>query len=673
MAPPKATFSLRIYTDDWLDPHGFAELCATLRRYPDVAEEISLFHSITHAPLRLEIVRERSEVLKERMKVLRAMGYRTGVNILTTIGHHEENLPNAISVDEFTPMTDITGGITRGSFCPNDPRMLDYVRELYRIIAAADPDYIWIDDDIRLWHWPNGMGCFCDRCLAIFTERHGTVVNRESLHAVVNGGTAAEKFNIRKAWLDHTRAMFVKLLKVVESAAHAVTPDLELGQMTGDRFWEGYDFDTWATILAGPNKIPVLWRPGGGVYREGNPWELVQKSSSIARQTALLPPVVRSVQAEIERIPANRFGKSAAIAAVETPLLMAAGATGAAVNSLREPQEPFEECYPVLDGLRRTRPFCDLLVRTFGDNRPIGLCELWNKDTIAAINLTSGDWFGQGDGWPYVPLDDFLGLGLPVTFTRENAVVTLLTGDSILAQPDQAERILACGVYLDAAALTRLNDLGYGELTGFRVERIIHQDAIEVFTDHPLNAGITGRRRDARQSFLDFSRPAAVLAPTDPKAQSLSRLIDYTPRDLADCGTGVFENRLGGRVCVAGYFPWTLLYYVSKHRQLQNVMRWLSRDTLPAYAATFHRTPIWVRRTVAGGLGIALINAHFDPIHNPALVVKTRTSELRVFDMNCNETRVPSSHDDGVYHTFTLPGIGAWEMRLAVIPCVGGN
>ena len=75
-------------------------------------------------------------------------------------------------------MTDITGCISLGSFCPNDDRVREYVQDLYEIIVSAAPDFIWIDDDVRLWHWPNGMGCFCDNCLSIFAEECGTLYTR---------------------------------------------------------------------------------------------------------------------------------------------------------------------------------------------------------------------------------------------------------------------------------------------------------------------------------------------------------------------------------------------------------------------------------------------------------------------------------------------------------------
>ncbi len=115
------------------------------------------------------------------MSRVRRGGYRTGINILATIGHNPENLPNSLSGD-FMPMTDINGKVGSGySFCPNDERMRDYVEKLYRFTVSADPDYIWIDDDVRMFgRLPILYGCFCRNCLDMFEKEFGVKVNLQN-------------------------------------------------------------------------------------------------------------------------------------------------------------------------------------------------------------------------------------------------------------------------------------------------------------------------------------------------------------------------------------------------------------------------------------------------------------------------------------------------------------
>ena len=87
-------------------------------------------------------------------------------------------------------------------------------------------------------------------------------------------------------------------------------PGLTLGFMTGDRFFEGYDFDRWAEALAGPNRAPVYWRPGGGFYEDLSPGGLVGKSHDIGRQIAFLPSLVLCVASASVRRPSCPAGIS---------------------------------------------------------------------------------------------------------------------------------------------------------------------------------------------------------------------------------------------------------------------------------------------------------------------------------------------------------------------------
>jgi hypothetical protein len=128
----------------------------------------------------------------------------------------------------------------------------------------------------------------------------------------------------------------------------------------------------------------------------------------------------------------------------------------------------------------------------------------------------------------------------------------------------------------------------------------------------------------------------------------------------------VFENPLGGRIAVCGYYPWSFLHNLSKSTQMKSVMRWLSRDRLPAYVASFHKVNLWVRQPSEGQLAVAMVNSGFDPAVAPDLVLRTRAEQLRVFDMRGRETAVSAGRTDGPYRHFTLSTIEPWSMRIIV-------
>lgn len=660
----KASISFRVGTAQWLTGKRFEELLSLFEKYKGVTDEVTFFISDTHAPLPLEVIKERAGLLAKRMSEVRKMGYRTGVNILATIGHHNENLPNSLS-GNYTPMTDTEGNVCLGSFCPNDENMRGYIKQLYEIIVSADPDYIWIDDDVRLFgHTPIRETCFCENCLRIFEKEYGVKYTMKSLQTAFNSGPLKKKLQIRGAWLEHNRNTIARLFELIERTVHGLKPSMPLGFMTGERFFEGYDFDNWAKILCGQGGAKVRWRPGGGFYWDDCMNELIGKSHEIGRQVSLLPDSIVLIQSEIENFPYQRLKKAAHTTALEATSHIAAGCTGAAFNVLSMYDEPLGEYEPLMAKLRQTRPFLDLLARGLGRTELKGIYTGWTKNTFATNNILREDWFkGEVGEIAGSYANEIFEIGLPPCYSPMCSLVTVLSGDSVLAiKEKEILRILSSGVYMDAQALSRLNEMGYEKLTGFSVERFIKNDCIEEFVNHSLNTGFIGRRRNGRQSFWKYS--AAVLKPQSEKAGILARMVDYGDRQITPCCMGVFENHLGGRVCVAGYYPWTFLQNLSKSTQMKSLMRWLSKDTLPAYISSFHKVNLWVREPERGRLAIAVINSYLDTAESVALMLLTDKQEISVFDMKCSETRIHSSATDGVYRKFTLPPIEAWQMQF---------
>jgi len=423
--------------------------------------------------------------------------------------------------------------------------------------------------------------------------------------------------------------------------------------MTGERFYEGYDFDNWARTLAGESHAPVYWRPGGGFYEDSSTTGLVGKSHEIGRQVSLLPMEVVSIQSEIENFPYQLLKKAAHTTALEAASHIAAGCTGAAFNVLSGNDEPLDEFEPMLRTIHQARPFFDLLARQFQRSPPVGLWAAWNKDSWAADLSTLGQ----------VP--PVWEIGLPAAYSSQGAEVTLLFAQNLATMSDaQIRSVLTKAVYMDAETLTALNRRGFGDLTGMAVDQTLPADCIEEFTSHPMNGHLQGRQRDARQSF--YHLPAYSLRLADPSAQSLARLVDYAGREKAPSCLAVFENRLGGRVAVSGYFPWMFLHSYSKTAQMKSMMRWLSRDGLTAYVASFHKANVWAREPKPGELAVAIINSSFDPAQSMDVALRTPHQSARVFDMAGNQRSLQATRTDGPYQHFVLPTIEPWTMSLLI-------
>jgi hypothetical protein len=660
--PLKASISFRIGPALWLSETRFNALLDLFDRYKGVTDELTFFTSATHPPLPLDVFRERMTILKLRMQAARKRGYAAGVNILSTIGHHEENLEYSLQ-GSYTHVTDIEGRISRGSYCPNDTSFQQYIREVYQLMVRAEPDYIWIDDDVRLaGHMPVSLTCFCDNCLTIFEKESGKKYTRTDLALLSSQGHVLQKLSVRLAWLQHNRNTINRLFSMIEKEVHQLKPAMPLGFMTGDRFFEGYDFDAWAQTLSGANHAEVRWRPGGGYYADNNTAELAGKSHDIGRQVSVLPKDVVVIQSEIENFPYQRLKKAANIVALEAASHIAAGCTGAAFNVLSFYDEPLDEYEPLVAKLHQSRAFFNRMVRSLGRKELSGASVLWDKNSYATININEGKWLSGGNP---VIRPEVYETGIPASYNYKNASVIMLNKNSVYSLSDvEIKRLLSKAVYMSAEALQQLNEMGYGALTGFKVVDTASADRIEQFTGHALNGLFAGRERDNRQSF--YREPVYSLQKTDSAAESLSRLIDYARLNKGNITMGLFENSLGGRICVAGYYPWNYMGNLSKSSQVKNVFRWLSRESLLGYIASFHKINLWIRTPEKDNLALAFSNASFDPARDVVLMLRTSRTFIRVYDMDGKEQRIASSGSEAPYRKFIIPHIAPWEMVLVV-------
>lgn len=659
----KANMSFRIGIGLSLQEKRFNELLDYFDTYHGVTDDITFFTAATHPPAPLEVFKERVAIFKGRMELARSRGYKAGINLLSTVGHLNENLPNSLKGD-YTHITDIDGNTYAATYCLNDEKFRkEYVTEVYKAAALANPDYIWIDDDVRAEAYGNlRYPCFCNKCLQIFAQEYGVTFSRAKLKKAFNEGDINNKLDIRKKWLQHNRNNFANFFTLIEKTVHAIGPKISIGFMTGDRFYAGYDFANWSAILSGPNKVPVLWRPGGGAYDDLEPMNFIDKAHAIGRQVSVLPPNVVSIQSEIENFPYWRLKKSAAMVAFETATYMAAGATGAAYNVLGFFDEPLDEYKPLAEKLQQVRPFLNLMEKYLGRKPITGINTFWNSDSRIAGNAEKGDWLDTG-----TPLNSYeiYDLGLPVSYSAAHAPVTILGLDMIYAMSkDEIMKMFSTGVYMSGEVLAQVNKLGYGDLTGFEVVGTETIDQIERLTANPLNGPFAGRLRDSRQSF--WMQPAYSFKKHDEKAEILSELTDYTLTTTASCTVGIFENRLGGRVCVSGYYPWTALGNLAKSSQVKSLFRWLSSDKLPGYIASFHKIDLWIRERENNRIVLALTNSSFDAAKDLVLMLNTNLNTIKVYDMNCVATTYIASASDGPYKKFVIPYVDPWQVRLIV-------
>lgn len=649
--------SFRIGTALWLTDERFQDLLDYFGRFPGMTDELAFFTSETHPPLPLEVMEQRAERLARLMAEVRKRGMRAGINVLATMGHHEENLQNSLAAP-WQRVTDIHGRISRGSFCPAQPELLDYARKVYAAMTKASPDFIWLDDDIRLaGHMPITLTCFCDRCLSDFSRESGRAFTRETLPAAFDSGPLEERMSWRARWLEHNRVMIDNLFRAIEQTVHALKPGLPLGFMTGDRFWEGYDFARWARTLSGPGRAPVIWRPGGGFYSDERPIDMVGKAHDVGRQVAALPREVVVVQSELENFPYQRLRKAAHSTVVEAAAHMAAGTTGTAFNVLNMRPDPLDEYVPLGARIHASRPFYELMRRELMRSKTEGLWPAWNRDFIKAVN-PDGKWL-EGGRLPLAEPYTLGEIGIPICYDFTGRAATALSRTAPLAfTREQLREIFSGGVLMDVDAWHAMERLGLGSWTGVRAVKGCDVDAHEELGKHGLNGRFAGWSRDCRQSF--WKERAWALEPSNGKTAALASLRDYAEKDLG-ISTTAFENELGGRVVVMGYYPWSQIHSLAKASQMKAVVEWASRGRMPAMVESYSKISLWCRSTPAGKRAVVLLNTSLDPDEALKLRVKTRGAAFTLHSMSG-----PARSLKAVNGLVSVPKLDPWHMNLLV-------
>jgi len=658
--PSRARISLRISILQAENPQRCDELLHLVEEYRDTLDEVAFFTGEIHPPLPLAVIEERAEMLARVMPRFKALGVATGINHLSTMGHLDEYLYYGLD-EPWQHLVDSYGTVTEGSYCPRDPRMRDYVDKSYRALARAKPDFIWIDDDVRMGsHPPADHTCFCPRCLEAFAQRTGRDWDRETLCAAFNAGATSDRLALRGQWIAHNRATIQELFELIRESVDSVDPELSLGWMMCDLWYEGFDYDNWFQALAGPQDVAVKARPGSGVYTDEVPVEMLAKAHQIGGEIALLPPHITDIQSEHENFPYLKLRKSEHAFATEIGLYIAAGCTGCALNLMGLP-DPFEEFLPYFAKVREWRAFYDAEVATFGRSDCEGIWAARSKDLYAVRGIDS-NWF-QGHFGPgaHGVMRELGEIGLPSAYRREASTVTLLAGDTCLVLTrDELLDILAGGVLLDGEAVARLHQLGLGEYAGFAVAQTQTTDTSELLAHHPLNGRFGGWQRDTRPSF--WRRLTYTFEPLDSTAEPICDIVDIRRR-YQGIGAGLYENSLGGRVIAMGYSPFSMIHTLAKTSQLKTLTRWLSRDRLPAYVSSFHKAALWCRRDHEGRLAMLVINITLDRVSGMRLAVNVEQdwSALRT---DGTSSPVSAVDRDGAYTVLELPEMGPWEMLL---------
>lgn len=667
----RANISYRVQYGFWKDPRRFDELLAEFVRLRDSFDEVVLHSAYTHSVRSLDVIADDMPEFNLAIAKCHAQGIRCGFNLLASYGHHGEDF-RAIPAN-IEPFYGMNGDSCSGTVCLNsEANWVNYIEPMLKLYASADIDFFWLDDDNRFCgHGNLGLICFCDNCMKKFNELHKSSLSREDLVALFDHGDAADRLMWRKRWLEFSGMNLCKNFRRMEQIIHSVKPDMEIGTMdAGMRPGDSASYeDQVAALTADDPSRPIRWRPGGGAYTDERFDDILQKAMNCGCESALLPEQVNNIQAEVENFNYRRLMKSIRSVKLEASLSVSAGLTGCAWN-ISCTADPLFTYIPLMNALAAHRPFLDRLA-VYSRVRPSGVWHGWKPGMFAAKGLSYTEEFP----WENTPGTAFgnaldsgiFKCGIPAAFRIDEAIITVITPDvAWMLTDEELQTVFSRGVYVIAEALPILERRGFAELTGFRIAGVSNVDAQEELLDHKLNSGCAGYIRNCYQSFFRTAKnndgKGWHLESIDGKGESLARLINYAGDVLTECSLGIYENRLGGRVAVAGYYPLMNLEFYTKTHSLKQLFFWLSRGKL-SYGVSYHRTVLFVRDVPGEGVLAQVTNMSADPAENVEVFISGGTPVMSVTDEELNETTVCGSSRENGY-SYILPYMAPWTTLL---------
>ncbi|AZN41466.1 hypothetical protein [Paenibacillus albus] len=655
--------SFRIGVSRYESEDQFQELLTFLLRHRECVDELTLFTEYWHhGYFPLEDFAERCDILKNRMDRLRSHGFRNvGINMLCTLGH----MPEAwdwLSELPFQGAVGWDGKVASCSFCPNSLEFRAYIAHKYTMAARAKPEFIWLDDDLRLFGIGVDYACFCDTCIRIYNVSHQFAYTRESLVGALN---SPEGKPLRERWVQQNIDTIASLLQHIAETVHLVDPQIELGLMTVSlniSTYTGADYEKWFTAL---NSMKA--RPGGGFFDDAKPFGFVRKAHEVNRQIAHYPDTVSDIQYELENFPYHRLSKSVHIAMLECTVAIASGTHGVAFNVLKGEEGSLAEFHEIMDAIEANKPLWTEMDRIAGNFVNVGLYPALSPLYEARRNVDSGSWFEpiSVDNAPNVYI--LSEIGIPLSMDADQSCVTVLSGN--MAEGYTTEELIAMlsrGVLMDGKTVEILSTQGLGEYCGVSIQETYDNGVFERFAPDPINSGFILENRDARNSMS--KEKGYVLKPLIDEVRVLSRLISYTKEELGPTST-LYENTLGGRIVVQGYVPWQLIHSGVKRTQLLRICDWLSYDRLPVVIDRCLKVvPFFKQAEDGSGWFLLLLSGSFDESGSFEVKLRTGAAKGTICELLADgssvilpETAFERSEGEVVLRA---DNIGSWKFRI---------
>lgn len=583
-------------------------------------------HQISAIPQKLEFHKKMAEIFKKVVLLLNHENIDCGMFLKCLAGHMDANA----SEDLILPYQKFVGHKLKPSItapCLLDENFQDYVVEIFKIYAACNFKKIMLDDDFRTTNHSGGqIGCFCPIHANKTAKKVNIELNSKTLlkHVLSNDKLSLK---IRESWMEANFEEQLKFAKKIGDAIHEVNPYTMVGLMNSGEVQhslQGRDMPKLLKALSGENQQPIS-RPAGTCYTDSLHYNLLGMHFTTALSMYAGGDDVMYIS-EVENFPRTIYSKSACQTDLQMRLQSLAGVSELTLNIFDHYQTPTKNAIEYLDLLKDNKCIYDKIQLLRVDKELFGIAFPWKKDICAKLINRSHT---IKDIIPQFNLDKlFLSFGVPIKYGEDT--VNCIEGDMILCyEPNEIENsLLSKGLILDRIAAEHLCNMGYSKYIGVSSPEKVNKPCYEQYVDNYFSGEYAGQYTAIYLKSNEEAQDIPYIFELDPHAKSISVFLDNTKKQFASAVT-LFENELGGRVCVFGSAINTNNWlYKSRAYQIRRIAEWSSNSNLPIIVENaVNVAPIYYENKKTGEGLLALVNIGCD-MQKPVLKTSKKIKDV---------------------------------------------
>ncbi len=558
----------RLGSETQKNPEFIDSLINEIKKHPGSCDEVWFATDYGFPPLEKHAAD--ALALTESAEKFRKAGIRVSLQLSNSIGHGQymcsRDCTGLVGPDsKVGKMVDADGTKADYCFCWNDEYFRNYTFSALRYyLRAVKPYSVWVDDDLRaVNHDPVRHGCFCDGCMEKFNSRYGTDFDREGLVKAIH-----KDIEIRKKHVEFLRSSLYDFTYHLGLVIHEELPQCRMAlQNCANGGYTGHGIGFLFDAMKDATGLDPAYRAGGGSYNDYSPADFINKSSFLAYQNMLLPDYVTEKRPEIESLPDVVFGKSIAGTCFETSCYLANGSTAMSYAILMNDYEPMSWHGEMLAAFAKHRPYWEKLSEVSKRGTVSGLTPFFPKTAYLIKSKKPFDYSHEeiffAEGLRYC--------AVPVAFTDKEAPVYVINGKVAEAlSSDEAEFLLGKNVICDGKAVEALAARKIIKDIGARQVNV--QLMRELFTDHPVNKGMEGRKWGGQiWRHNDYEIFGENL-------EAITQYFTQSTGELKICGTAsaIYTTEKGAKWAVFGFDLWERTKSTEKRTQLLNACKYIS-------------------------------------------------------------------------------------------------